>query len=285
MDRDSFLRLVRASSSLTLTCETLHAIDMMPPRAERPLRFAMRVAGGACTYLSPTGSAFTAVDAPAHERLLSLAESVLAAGSHPPAVDTALARDLTTLRLSVEGAPDGARTVTCGINHLVATREIDAPAWVALLLAFADLAAPHTAEDLAVWTFVMRACDLSLVAPQLDASRAVPLLPRTCAWNVPLRPRGLYLRLGQPPHDSPLYRLAATDHGVEVRPVESPGIEGEPVATLRFEAGVTARWAPTAGASPYRGPSEPEVEVFLVGNGAVLVRAGAQGRGVFLQRA
>ncbi len=54
MDREALLALVRRSTCIDLTCETLFCPDLGRPTAERPLDFVFRVAGGACTYFSPS---------------------------------------------------------------------------------------------------------------------------------------------------------------------------------------------------------------------------------------
>ncbi len=284
MDRDTFTRLVLASARIDLVCETLYCPDAGPARAERPLDFVLRVAGGACTYYSPTARAFVPVDDALHARLLALAEASIAAGNRHPFPDTAVGRHITTLRLRVDDQISTPREVSCGLNHLSYAGEIDAASWVDLLRGFADLASPHDDDDLARWCFVMRACAPQLLTPVLATTLVMPLEPGRYAWSAPLTGRGLYLRLGQPPGDSALYRIAPSLAGAEVLPVEADGREGPPLATLASRGDGFARWSGPMSATPYRGPAGAEVDVIFA-HGAVTVRAGRHGSGVYLQRA
>ena len=121
MDRETFTRLVRSSTRLDFTCETLFCPDVGTPVAERPLDLVLRVAGGACTYYSPSGRAFVPVDVTLHERLLTLAEGALAEGDRHPFPDTAIGRHVTTLRLRVDDLVRAPREASCGLNHYATT--------------------------------------------------------------------------------------------------------------------------------------------------------------------
>ncbi len=285
MDREALLALVRRSTCIDLTCETLFCPDLGRPTAERPLDFVFRVAGGACTYFSPSERAFVAVDERAHARLLTLAEEALAGGNRHPVPDTAVGRHITTLTLRVDSHMGPAREVQTELNHYSYSGRLDDRAWVELLCAFADLASPRSDDDLARWAFVMRACPASLVAPVLSTPLVMPVEPGRFMWFVALEGRGIYLRLGQPPGDSKLYRIAPRGDGAEVIVVDEFGREGDAIARLSPRVNAVERWAERPSMTPYREAAGPEVEVLLADARLVAVRAGLRGRGVYVQRA
>ena len=175
------------------------------------------------------------------------------------------------------------REVSASFNHYSYAATLDVRPWVELLCAFADLVSPGHSDDLARWAFVMRGCAPSLVAPQLSTPMVMAVEPGRFMWFVPLEGRGIYLRLGQPPGDSRLFRIAPRGDGAEVLTIDDFGREGDAIARLSPRVNSVERWAERPSMTPYREAAGPEVEVLLAEPRLVAVRAGVRGRGVYVQ--
>lgn len=282
MNRDALERVMRGSRTLDLVIETMECPDLEVPIAGEPTHFVMRIAGRAITAYTPSGCRFQSIDEAAHLRLLSLAESALAEGDIAAEMDTALSRPITTILLRLDDQMGSPRTARVMLNHLGDRGTLALAGWTQLLGTLGDLIAPR-GIDLVRWTHTMRFFSPTVRVPRLVDDRVHRLMPGCHAWALRLRPNGVYLRLGQPPEDSPLFWIVLTSDGADIHWVNRAD-GGARVGALDVRAAVPARWVWPLDEEHYRQMARGhEVEVSLCDRDCVTILAPNQGRGVYLQ--
>jgi len=284
MDLESLQRLARRNANLMLWAETADHPDVGEVRPRGPLDLVVHAQGQALTAYAWSHQVHRVLDPGMQSALVERMEAALAEGDIDQPVDTAVSRRITHVTLRAAWRLQGPALATFTRSEFQRTGSLDRPGWASLLTMLADLTTADAPESVVGgWHDLLCAFALGATAPLLTTPWVVPVVPGQAVWGAVLGEAGMYLRLGQPPGPSRLYRVVLRGDAALVWAVSEGGGSEVLEATLvpATYDGV-ARWRTTLDAG-YRSDGRGDVEL-IVGNRAVTVRAPGTGPGVFVQR-
>lgn len=275
--RAIFEEMALGHTRLELRCLTFWAPDHGWPVVQRPADFLVVVFGGVLSYLAPGAARVIELERDALIALQADARAAVEAGmAGRGGVDTAVGRPYTDLRLDIDAIDHGSGTLRFTFNHYHSVGAYTCDALHRLLTRLEAELARDASFDRAPWELVR-----SRLRPPRDplweAGLVVELAPGA-RRDIAVPDAGFYVRLGQPPGDSPLYRVSVDDHGLLVEQVVS---RDEHTA---FRVPREVAWSPPAPADPFRSTPEPELRVRLPHTGRSVVLEAGTGRKVYVQK-
>lgn len=273
MDQAELLReLALGHTRVELRCHTWWSPDAGRPIIESPPDFLAVVFGGVLSYLCPSAAFVQELDDATLEALFADARAAVDRGIEGRGgVDTAVGRPWTDLRLLVEAIDGSSRSLRFSFNHYHSKRAYRCdPLWRLLTVVKSRVALDPRAERGAFDVVLERLRPPP--DPVWDAGLVVPIEPAT---RVELA-APFYLRLGQPPADSPLYLVRVDGSSLEVVRIEPDH------AVMRIGLG---QWWSSPRSDPYRSDPTPEARLRLANErGAVELETAATGRRAYVQR-